>query len=73
MKKAFLMSGLFCFTTLALVSCRETSEKETTVIKEVQVEKPEEREGALERTARKIDEKVNKEIDEEIDKIGDDN
>ncbi len=70
--------GLLMFSML-LTSCRDTSEKEV-IVKEVEVEKKvetpevtEEREGILERTAKKVDQKVNKEIDEEIDRIGDDN
>ncbi len=71
-----LAAGLFMFS-LALVSCRDATEKET-VVKEVKVEKEvdtpeEEREGILERTAKKVDKEVNEEIDEEIEKIGDDN
>ena len=68
------------FTVIALLiasftvaSCRETEVKETTVIKEVKVETEKEREGILERTAKKVDSKVNEEINEEIEKIGDDN
>ena len=75
MKKVFLMVGLVLTAAISLVSCRETTEKET-VIKEVRVEKSEpaeEKKGILERTAEKVDTEVNKEIDEEIDKIGDDN
>lgn len=72
-----ITAGMFIFS-LALVSCRDATEKET-VVKEVKVEKEvdtpeeEEREGILERTAKKVDKEVNKEIDEEIEKIGDDN
>jgi hypothetical protein len=75
MKRIILLSALFLFTATSLISCRETTKKET-VIKEVQVEKAEpaeERKGVLERTAEKVDTEVNKEIDKEIDKIGDDN
>ena len=75
MKKVFLMLALVLTSAISLVSCRETTEKET-VIREVEVEKTEpaeEKKGVLERTAEKVDEKVNKEIDKEIDKIGDDN
>lgn len=75
MKKVFLMVALVLTAAISLVSCRETTEKET-VIKEVRVEKSEpaeEKKGILERTAEKVDTEVNKEIDEEIDKIGDDN
>ena len=70
-----LASGLFMFSAV-LTSCRDTNEKEV-IVKEVEVEKktetPEEKEGILERTAKKVDKEVNKEIDEEIEKIGDDN
>jgi hypothetical protein len=75
MKRIILLSALFLFTATSLISCRETTEKET-VIREVKVEKAapaEERKGILERTAEKVDAEVNKEIDQEIDKIGDDN
>lgn len=60
--------GLLAFNT---DSCREQEEKETVVVKEVEVE--DDREGILERTAKKVDQEVNKEIDEEIENIGDDN
>lgn len=60
-------------TAFAFTSCRETEKKETVIVKEVRVETEKEREGILERTAKKVDDKVNKEIDEEIQKIGDDN
>ena len=75
MKRIILLSTLFLFTATSLISCRETTEKET-VIKEVQVEKAapaEEKKGVLERTAEKVDAEVNKEIDQEIEKIGNDN
>ncbi|CAM4241045.1 hypothetical protein [Gillisia limnaea] len=78
MKKVFFMVALVITSAISLVSCRETTEKET-VIREVEVERVEkaepveEKKGILERTAEKVDKKVNKEIDEEIDKIGDDN
>jgi len=75
MKRVILLSALFLFTATSLISCRETTKKET-VIKEVQVEKTapaEEKKGVLERTAKKVDAEVNKKIDKEIDKIGDDN
>ncbi len=64
-------------SALTLISCRETAEKET-VIREVEVErtqpvevKVEEREGVFERSAKKVDEKINREIDEKIDEIDD--
>jgi hypothetical protein len=75
MKKVLIFGGFLFLSSLSLVSCRDTKEKET-VIKEVEVEKEtpkEEKKGLLERTGEKVDEKVNKEIDKEIDKIGDDN
>ena len=75
MKRIILLSVLFLFTATSLISCRETTEKET-VIREVEVEKTEtteERKGALEIAAEKVDTEVNKKIDKEIDKIGDDN
>ncbi|WP_035334680.1 hypothetical protein [Dokdonia sp. PRO95] len=59
--------------SFTVASCRETEVKETTVVKEVQVETEKEREGILERAAKKVDNKVNEEINEEIEKIGDDN
>ncbi|SDS12903.1 hypothetical protein [Gramella sp. MAR_2010_147] len=75
---SILASGLLLFSSV-LISCRDTTEKET-IVREVEVEKKvqtpeeaEEREGILERTAKKVDKEVNKEIDEEIEKIGDDN
>lgn len=75
---SILAVGLF-MTVAVFNSCRDTNEKEV-IVKEVEVEKEvktpeqvEEREGILERTAKKVDKKVNDEIDEEIDKIGDDN
>ena len=60
--------GLLTFNT---ISCRETEEKETVIVKEVEVE--DDREGILELTAKKVDNEVNKEIDQEIENIGDDN
>ncbi|RXG21446.1 hypothetical protein DSM00_2293 [Leeuwenhoekiella aequorea] len=60
------------FIAFNSVSCRE--EKETVVVKEVQVENTSsDREGILERTAKKVDNEVNKEIDQKIETIGDDN
>ena len=75
MKRVILFSGLLFLTLTSMISCRETSEKET-VIREVKVEKTETTEqpkGAFERAAEKVDSQVNKKIDKEIDKIGDDN
>ncbi|MUP44419.1 hypothetical protein E0K83_01495 [Gramella sp. BOM4] len=70
------LSGLFIIAAV-FTSCRDSAEKEV-IVKEVEVEKKqevpeEEREGILERTAKKVDKKVNEEINEEIEKIGDDN
>lgn len=75
MKRVILITALLFASAATFISCRDT-EKETTVIREVEVEKTtpvEEREGILERSAKKVDNKVNKEIDKEIDRIGDDN
>lgn len=65
------------WSILSLTSCRNETERRTEV-REVEVERQtpdttREREGALQRAAKKIDEEVNEEIDEEIEKIGDDN
>ncbi len=63
--------GLIAFNT---ISCRETEDKETVVVKEVQVQtETPDNEGILERTAKKVDNEVNKEIDKKIETIGDDN
>lgn len=75
MKRVILITVLMFASATTFISCKETTEKET-VVREVEVEKTEpvqEREGILERTAKKADERVNKEIDEEIERIGDDN
>lgn len=76
MKKSILKASIICLAFFSIISCRESNSTET-VTREVEVEKEtepvEEREGILERSAKKVDAKVNKEIDEEIDKIGDDN
>jgi len=81
MKRVILIAALMFTSATALISCRDTTERET-VIREVEVERTEpvkveveekEREGVFERSAKKVDEKINKEIDEEIDRIGDDN
>lgn len=77
------MSALLFTSATTLISCRETTEKET-IVREVEVERSEpvevevikeeeEEEGIFERTAKEVDNEVNKEIDEEIQKIGDDN
>lgn len=69
---------LLLFCSILFTSCRETV-KEEKVIHEVEVKKEpvevkeEEKEGVLERTAKKVDQEVNKQIDDEIDKIGEDN
>ncbi|MBT8295488.1 MAG: hypothetical protein KJP01_05010 [Gramella sp.] len=79
MKRLTILTSVLLMFSAALTSCRDTSEKEV-IVREVEVEKKvetpevtEEKEGILERTAKKVDKEVNKEIDEEIDKIGDDN
>ncbi len=74
MKKAILVLTL-SLSAFATFSCREAEEndKETVIVKEVEVERTEDREGILERTAKKVDQEVNKEIDQEIENIGDDN
>ncbi|MFV8280178.1 hypothetical protein ACNKXS_01460 [Christiangramia marina] len=79
MRRLSILAIVLIFSSVLLTSCRQEAEKET-IVKEVEVEKqvksPEEadeREGILERTAKKVDTEVNKEIDEEIEKIGDDN
>ncbi|CAN5322482.1 hypothetical protein BH23BAC2_BH23BAC2_04520 [soil metagenome] len=77
MKRIFLSTALLLVSASTLISCRETTQRET-VVREVEVERPvrvevQEREGILERGAKKVDRKVNKEIDKEIDRIGDDN
>jgi hypothetical protein len=75
MKRVILITALMFASATTLISCKETKEKET-VVREVEVERTEpveEREGILERAAKKADERVNKEIDEEIERIGDDN
>ncbi|QED37966.1 hypothetical protein FK178_09615 [Antarcticibacterium arcticum] len=77
MKRVILITALMFTSALTLISCREPAEKET-VIREVEVErtqpvevKVEEREGVFERSAKKVDEKINREIDEKIDEIDD--
>lgn len=76
MKRVILITALVFASATTFISCRETTERET-VVREVEVEKPEpveeENEGILERSAKKVDKEVNKEIDEEIERIGDDN
>ncbi len=70
MKKAILILIMSLSASVSF-SCRETEEKETVIVKEV--DSSEDREGILERTAKKVDQEVNKEIDQEIENIGDDN
>lgn len=83
MRRVIFMTAILFTSATALISCRDSAEKET-IIREVEVEKSEpvevevvkeeeERKGILERTAEEVDKEVNKEIDEEIEKIGDDN
>ncbi|MFV9484118.1 hypothetical protein ACNI3T_09780 [Christiangramia sp. ASW11-125] len=79
MRRLSILAVALMTSPVLFTSCRQEAEKET-IVKEVEVEKqvksPEEadeREGILERTAKKVDNEVNKEIDEEIEKIGDDN
>ncbi|MAZ27886.1 MAG: hypothetical protein CL868_12525 [Cytophagaceae bacterium] len=75
MKKTIFVALTMLITGVSLTSCREAAqdtEKETVIVKEVQVEK-QDNEGILERTAKKVDKEVNKEINQEIDNIGDDN
>lgn len=57
---------------LSFTSCREKTTETKTIVKEVEVERTEDKEGILERTAKEIDKEVNEEINEEIDKIGND-
>lgn len=79
MKRLSILASGLLMISVTLTSCRDTTEKEV-IVKEVEVErkvetpeKVEEKEGILERTAKKVDNEVNKEIDQEIEKIGDDN
>jgi hypothetical protein len=72
------MTALILTGATTLISCRDSAEKETVVVKEVRVETEkaepvEERKGILERTAQEVDKEVNKEVDKRIDEIGDDN
>ena len=66
-----MLVAIFSFGIFFLTSCTDTV-KETTVIKEKEIETVKE-EGILERTAKKVDAEVNKKIDNEIKKIGNDN
>ncbi|WP_034889722.1 hypothetical protein [Gillisia sp. Hel_I_29] len=79
MKRVIYITALLVTTAASLTSCRDNVEKET-IVREVRVEKAEpvkveaeEKEGILERTAKKVDGEVNKEIDKRIETIGDDN
>ncbi|WP_034923518.1 hypothetical protein [Gillisia sp. CAL575] len=78
MKRVIYLTALILTGTTTLISCRDTAEKETVIVKEVRVETEkaepvEERKGILERTAQEVDKEVNKEVDKRIDEIGDDN
>ena len=78
MKRVIYMTALILTGATTLISCRDSAEKETVVVKEVRVETEkaepvEERKGILERTAQEVDKEVNKEVDKRIDEIGDDN
>ncbi len=78
MKRVIYLTALILTGATTLISCRDTAEKETVVVKEVRVETEkaepvEERKGILERTAQEVDKEVNKEVDKRIDEIGDDN
>jgi hypothetical protein len=78
MKRVIYVTALLFTAATTLISCRDTKEKETVIVKEVQVETEkaepvEERKGILERTAEEVDKEVNKEVDKQIEKIGDDN
>ncbi|AVR45107.1 hypothetical protein C7S20_07390 [Christiangramia fulva] len=64
-----ILVAVFSFGIFVLTSCTDTV-KETTVVKET---KTENKEGILERSAKKVDAEVNKEIDNKIEEIGDDN
>jgi hypothetical protein len=69
---------LVAVVAVSLTACRDAETKETTIIKEVEVEKKttetaKEKPGILERTANKVDGEINKEADKIIDEIGDDN
>jgi hypothetical protein len=83
MKNILNKLTLVAVFTLSLAACREAEPavevetKETTIIREVEVQKPaaetKEKPGILERTANKVDGEINKEADKIIDEIGDDN
>lgn len=73
MKKSFLTLTLLTLSLVAFTSCRDKKETKKVIKVEKEKEAPEEDEGILERSAKKVDEKINKEVDEEIDKIDDDN
>lgn len=67
------MTALLFFSASTLVSCRNDTEKETVIVREVEKPQEVEEKGLLERTGEKVDKKVNEEIDEEIDNIVNDN
>ena len=70
MKFKNLAVAVLLITGFSMTSCRDTETKETTVVKEVEVESDDnEREGILERTAKEVDKEVNEEIDEELREI----
>lgn len=78
MEKILSKLAIAALLLVMAASCREPEAKETTIIKEVEVEKPvttqeKEKAGILERAANKVDNEVNKEADKIIDEIGDDN
>lgn len=77
MKRFRNLSFVLFMLGVLTVSCRDEVKEKEVVVKEVEVEKkvdtPEEREGILERTAKKVDKEVNEEIDKKIEDIGDDN
>lgn len=77
MKRLKNLSFVLLLLAVLTVSCRDEVKEKEVVVKEVEVEKkvdtPEEREGILERTAKKVDKEVNEEIDKKIENIGDDN
>ncbi len=78
MKRVIYLTALILTSATTLISCRDTAEKETVIVKEVRVETEkaepvEKRKGILERTAEEVDKEVNKEVDKKIKEIGDDN
>ena len=67
--KTKMLVAVFSFGIFFFTSCTDTV-KETTVIRESGTEN---KEGILERSAKKVDSEVNKEIDKKIENIGNDN